>query len=690
MRKNLLIYLSVPLITPLLINPDLHARCGRQERAPEIPPHEVAVTLKLIQVYVTDKKGNPVIDLGKEDFSIYDSGRRKTITEFEKHILSLPSAVRKAQPEIIEETKIPFSREPLNRKFFLLFDFAFNNPKGILNAKKAAQHFFDTQLLPSDEVGVLSYSVIKGLKLHEFLTTDRAKAREIVEAIGLKETGGRAEDLEEQFWFLATDEEPLDASKDIKVSQKYTPPAIKTSFEASRFFDLEDTGLHALHFIQKMTDLAKALRYVPGFKYIILFSSGLPYSTIYGIKAPFGKIESDGSWGHPLLRLRHEDMLKELSASNTIIHAFDTEDTSTRIKGDLRMGGAFTLQKTASSTGGKYFGNINAYEKHMERVQNLTACYYVLGYYIDEKRDGKYHSIRVEVERPGLKVYAQKGYFNPKPFKEYSELQRMLHLVDLALSENPLFQTPLRFPLKAFPSPAQGKENLALWARVEKEKIGEIAARKVELVTILFDEKDNIVKMERKEADLSQLPEGSLYFSSFFPLTPGEYKCRLVIRNLESGRGAVASSWVSIPERQAERLRLYPPLLLKEEKGGFYVQVSRAPADFPFDRTRYSPLIEELERGAESLYAAVRCTRPGIQKPEIRLLGNLLRYQAGTATAVPVSISILESKREGDTEVFFLKVQAGSLEAGEYLLYLFAEELMTGAKSQVNTSFKVK
>lgn len=690
MRKSLLISLSILLLLPLLINFNLFARCGQQERRPEILQHEVTVTLKLIQVYVTDKKGNPVIDLWKENFSIYDSGKRKTITEFEKHILSLPSAMTRVQPEIIEETKIPFSREPLNRKFFLFFDFAYNNPKGILKAKKAALHFLDTKLLPPDEVGVLSYSAIKGLKLHEFLTIDRAKAREIIEALGLKEIAGRAEDLEEQFWFWATNEEPLDASKDVKVFEKYKPPAIKTSFEASKFFYLEDTGLHALHFIQKMAAFAKALRYVPGIKYIILFSSGLPYSSIYGIKSPFGKIAYDGSWGNPLLRLRHEDLLKELSSSNTIIYAFDTEDTSTRIKGDLRMTGAFTLQKTASSTGGKYFGNINEYEKHMESIQNLTACYYVLGYYIDEKWDGKYHNIKVEVDRPGVKVYAQKGYFNPKPFKDYSDLERMLHLVDLALSENPLFQTPLRFPLKALPSPAQGKQNLALWARVEKEKIQEIAAQKVEVVTILFGEKENIVKMERKEADLSRLPEGPLYLSSFLPLAPGEYKCRLVIRNLESGRGAVASSSVSVPELQAEGLRLYPPLLLKEEEGGFYLQVSRTPVDFPFDRTKYTPLIGELERGTDNLYAVVRCAHPGIQKREIKLLGNLLKYQPDTTTVVPVSISILESKREGDTEVFLLQVQTEGLEAGEYLLYLFAEELKTASNSQVNTSFKVK
>ena len=66
----------------------------RQEKSQELK-HEVAVTLKLVQVYVTDKKGNPVLDLKKEDFVIHDNGKKKPKTEFEMHILALPSKEEK-------------------------------------------------------------------------------------------------------------------------------------------------------------------------------------------------------------------------------------------------------------------------------------------------------------------------------------------------------------------------------------------------------------------------------------------------------------------------------------------------------------------------------------------------------------------------------------------------------------------
>ena len=60
--------------------------------AQQIPPpqkplqHEVTVTLKLIQVYVTDKNGKPITNVDKSAFRVFDNGQIQTITEFEMHM----------------------------------------------------------------------------------------------------------------------------------------------------------------------------------------------------------------------------------------------------------------------------------------------------------------------------------------------------------------------------------------------------------------------------------------------------------------------------------------------------------------------------------------------------------------------------------------------------------------------------
>jgi len=657
----------------------------RQEKKQELK-HEVAVTLKLVQVYVTDKKGNPVLDLKKEDFLISDNGKRKTITEFEKHILALPSIEEKVRAEMVEETTLPAPRELMSRKFFLLFDFAYNNARGVLKAKKAAKHFIDTKLQPSDEVGVLSYSAMKSLTLHEYLTTDHKNVGEVVDSFGAKVIHGRAEHFEEEIWRQATGENPLDASKrgSIGVGGELQTTAPDLSPEFKTFMDRQASSVHAMQFVQKMVDFAKALRYIPGYKHIILFSSGIPYSLMYGIH------QTPAVWdrGNRMLQLEYEDMLKELAASNSTVYTLDTEDMGTMISVNSRVRGGFTLQTLASSTGGKYFGDINSFEEHLEKIQNLTACYYVLGYYVDEKWDGKYHKLKVKVDRRGCKVHAQKGYFNPKPFSKYNKLEKMLHLVDLALSENPLFQTPIRFPLVALSCVIKGKPNLSLHSKINKENIQELSGNKVEIGSIIFDNKDNIFKIEREELDFSKLPLENIYYSTLLPLDPGEYKCRIVLRNLETGRGAVASSPVEVLKSPDSGIQLCSPFLLKPEKNAYYLK-KPSPAYF-FDSSQYSPLVEELELGTNRILAVVRCSFSGIQQPDITLAVNLIHHLANTGKTIPVTVNILNKYQEDNTEVFLIELQTRELQSGEYFLYIFADDILTQSRSRVNTTFKVK
>jgi hypothetical protein len=307
----------------------------------------------------------------------------------------------------------------------------------------------------------------------------------------------------------------------------------------------EKGELHALMFADRLKDLALALRYVPGQKSVVFLSSGVPYSLIYGIQAPYGDGRF-GSFGESLLKQRYEDMLKELAASNCIVYALDTEEIGASLKKDLKTMGVFTLQKITSATGGKYFGNINQYEKHIEKIQNLTGCYYVLGYSIDEKWDGAFHQLKVEVVRPGCEVHAQKGYYSPKPFREYSELEKMLHLVDLALNEDPVFQVPIRIPVATLPCPADKKVNLCLAAELPLEKIQEVLQGKFEIVSIVFDDRGNTVELKREVKTAAEFPKENVIHQANFRLAPGTYECRVIIRNLETGRGAVGGTSVII------------------------------------------------------------------------------------------------------------------------------------------------
>jgi len=554
MKAFLLSAASFLIVLKAAISPGVLIPSAQENQDKSELQVEVVVTLKLVQVFIVDKKGNPVPDLGKEDFIIRDNGRVQVISEFERHSLNLPSPAPESPPVSLEPTPLQPPRDLMPRKFIILFDFSYNNPQGILKAKEAALRFIDTQLQPGDEVGVLSYSGMEGLQVWEYLTFDHPKAREVIEAFGLKKAAGRVDNLQEKYYEAVTGQNPADASGWGKATLRGNPanlpdmgakPDLESKPDMKQWVYSDKGQLQALMFADRLKDLALALRYEPGQKSVVFLSSGVPYSLIYGIQAPYGDVRF-GSFGESLLKQRYEDMLKELAASNCIVYALDTEEIGASLKKDVRTMGVFTLQKIAGATGGKYYGNINHYEKHIEKIQNLTGCFYVLGYSIDEKWDGAFHSIKVEVRRPGCEVHAQKGYFSPKPFREYSELERMLHLVDLAMNEDPASQAPIRFPVVTVPCPSGQKANLCLSTSLPLEKIQELLQGRLEIVSLVFDDKGNTVELKREVKTAADLAREKVINPVNFYLDPGKYECRVIIRNLETGRGAVGGTSVNI------------------------------------------------------------------------------------------------------------------------------------------------
>ncbi len=681
--------------------------------------HEVSVTLKLIQVYVTDKKGNPVQDLRKSDFVVYDNGQKEEITEFERHILARPAA--KAESRLAEEKTVqtplalPDKVTVMPRKFFLFFDFAFNNQKGVNKSREAALHFIDKELNPSDEVGLLSYSVLKGLSIHEYLTANHRKVREAVEFINAKDIAGRAEDIEEEYWRRVAEGPP-----------QYEEERRYQKSDSLLLAERQESKRQAQEFILKITALAKALRYVPGQKNIILFSTGIVSSLLYGNKLERQVDQNKIDAGDFVLQTKNEEMLKELTAANCTVFTFDTREAalvssmfaydqqtfeqhnrniftqgggtrgSVNVLRDDHLTGWYSISRISKATGGKYFSNIGEYAKNLDQVQTMTGTYYVLGYYISDQKDGAYHEIKVEVAKKGFEVRAQTGYFNPKPFREYSALEKELHLFDLALTERPLLQTPVGFSMTALAYMAGEGSRLEVLSKIPDAAIQKFSGKKVELVGFVFDESENLASLERAEVDLRKYRGTNVFYTSAASLDPGSYKCRLVLRDLETGGAAVASTMAIIAHKTRLGLSLFSLLLLAP--GGDFVYLEGAAIKkkdsiswrdiYPYDRARYSPIGGEVAQGVSKIYAVVPCSIAGIFLPNISFKSHLIN--SSTGQKFPLALSILNKSQKGDIEIRFVEFSLPNIPPGKYLLYLHAEETGTKFVSDTQTPLIVK
>ncbi len=112
---------------------------------------------------------------------------------------------------------------------------------------------------------------------------------------------------------------------------------------------------------------------------------------------------------------KFEDALRSLQVANTAIYAV----VVVPIENDAgrSIGGEHALQMLAGSTGGRVFypdsySHIN--EAFSDILRDLRAQY-LLGFLPAgvPRLPGSYHPIRVVVDKPGLRVSARSGYFEP-------------------------------------------------------------------------------------------------------------------------------------------------------------------------------------------------------------------------------------------------------------------------------------
>ena len=637
--------------------------------------HEVSVVRKLVQVYVTDKRGNPITDLQKDEFVLYDNKDEKPITEFERHALSLPGTAAPAPAAEPGVTAIEPPAPLLNRKFFMLFDLVFTQAKGFRIAKNAALQFLETDLMPTDEASVLLFSGGRSLDVRKLPTRDHAAVREAVESLNISDLLDRVFNESEVMG------PQILSGQDASVS----------NFRPSSSGGPSEIRILAGNFIWALKSFAQALRSQPGQKHVVLYSKGIASATI-------GRGQAGGTYSE--LSRGYAAMCKELAAAGVSVFPVNTADPDAF---KVQFGtGETTLRETAASTGGRYLGFAVEAEKHMETLNHITGMYYVLGYPIGQTWDGKFHTIRVKVSRPDCEVHTQPGYYNPKPFADYSKLEKEIHLVDLALSAKPISQDPQRFDMQALPVAGKPPENVVLVVEIPKNRLADIEGPRVEVASLIFNALDEIVDSRRTEIVLEadRIEQSSAFFWTALSARPGTYRSRVVLRNIETGRAAVAGASVVVPEAAAAKIIVFPPLLVSEVAGSFLLGAAtdkpdgrsagaaRAAQAFLVDPKRYKPYLGDQFTAGVAITAAVRCTVTGDDVSGLELSAKLINPASGEEHAI--ALTILEKREDKDANVFLARLEIPEVAPGHYRMAFIVSDGRSGLSSRIIRNFIIE
>ncbi len=382
----------------------------------------VNVNLVNVEVYVTDKQGEPVEGLTKDDFEILEDKRPVEITNFyvmEKGIPKIPTTVDVPDPveQIpgVERSKLPVI--PEEQKLYLcVYVDNFNiRPFNRNRVFRDLRAFLNQELTPRDQVMLVSYD--RSLKIrHPFTNDVGVIARALFE---LEDMTGHG---------VHKDSERRDLLRDIDEAENRTDVEWRVVQYAESLYNDVSFTLSALK------EYVGSLGGLEGRKALLYVSDGL--EMIQGedlFHAVSQKFQDTAAFSRMQDFNVHRDIERLTQMANTNRVSFYTIDAAglrvaTSASADMRgmttpqLSGFVDsvyisnmqspIQFMAEETGGRALINTNRWDKGLTRIARDFDTYYSLGYQPAHFGDGRYHniSVRLKDKRKGVEIRHRQGY----------------------------------------------------------------------------------------------------------------------------------------------------------------------------------------------------------------------------------------------------------------------------------------
>ena len=163
--------------------------------APEKLVESIEVRVVNVDVVVSDRAGNPVMGLKRDDFEIFENGKPQTITnlyEIQSSGGEAPSPVRTSSPPVLHPTE----NEQRARRLVLFVDNSSLPFFSRLNVLRALDHYIDREMLADDETTIVTWN--PGLKIATPFTTNRAALRAAIKTMSERVSNGSSDMVAQQ------------------------------------------------------------------------------------------------------------------------------------------------------------------------------------------------------------------------------------------------------------------------------------------------------------------------------------------------------------------------------------------------------------------------------------------------------------------------------------------------------------
>jgi VWFA-related protein len=584
-----------PLIVALL---GLTPLAGAQEPGAEAPVFGRDVELVKVDVVVSDKAGNPVTGLKKEDFSLQDEGQPQAISTFDVvQVPAAPSIPRSAPPPRPHLATNMTPKGLPGRSFVIVFDNLHMTPLNAQRAKAAVEAFLDKGLALGDRVTLAAtgggawwttempegradlVALLKGLDGRRPFESSRDRILDF-EAMRIylysdTQVAARVSERIDKFGGSSRADASSAAQRqaDQGAQQSVINPYIDNR-AAEVYLKSRSRSRLTLGAIERVL---KALSPGTDRKAVILVSEGFVLDTQ---EEAFRKVSEAARRANAAIYFIDTRGLQALpmlysAEFGTPIAEGDTMSAIADMSREAE--GSETL---AQETGGFSVTNSNDLAAGITRIARESRSYYVLSFSpASVVRDGRYHKIEVKVRGRGLVVRARRGYYAPAPAQAPGPVASPSPKgpqVDQAIQQaldSPFFMDaiPIRMTAYVLEERTLGRLRTMVVAETDVSRLdfhetptGKAGSLDSLLVVAHRDSEEVQRSDERLDLHLraDAKPGGAPIWYSIvreFELSPGGYEAKIVLRDHSSRQiGTVAYNF-DVPEAGA--LRVSTPIL---------------------------------------------------------------------------------------------------------------------------------
>ena len=216
---------------------------------------------------------------------------------------------------------------------------------------------------------------------------------------------------------------------------------------------------------EALTTVGQILGTWPGArKTVVLISAG---RQLAGIEETFAETEE------------RRQMTRALQNANVTIYQYDPHGLQTTAPKPTDFG-AF-----AESTGGRAVTNTNAPDGAVPQMYRENSSYYLLGLAADDARDGKFHRLKVQVNRPDLQLRTRTGYYAAQ--REPAKPERGTAVERALAGGLPAGDLPVSVSVAPFATPAKPGAAVPVVARLDHDS-GLEGESIVEVISAAFNE----------------------------------------------------------------------------------------------------------------------------------------------------------------------------------------------------------